>query len=176
MDLWRVATFQSESGATGSASLAATADAAEANPPHPLASAIVLLGASPRHRHLFIGDLDWAVLPPIALKQFRLFAKDGRPLAYGCWAFVSDEVDARLKIGQIKLKPNEWKSGENCWLIDMVAPLGGAGAFTKLLTENVLKDQTVRLSAAVQFAVKSQAARADKAAKQEHMEIGRAHV
>ena len=76
-------------------------------------AANVLLGASPRRRYLFIGDLDWAVLPPIALKQFRLFAKDGHPLAYACWAFVSDEDDARLKTGQIKIKPNEWKSGEN---------------------------------------------------------------
>ncbi len=133
---------------------------------NPLNAAIVLLGASPRRRYLFIGDLDWAVLPPIALKQFRLFAKDGRPLAYACWAFVSDEADARLKTGQIKLKPNEWKSGENSWMIDIVAPMGGAAAFAKLVTENVLKDETVRLSAAVQFAVKSEAAREGSAAKQ----------
>jgi len=66
---------------------------------NPLNGAIVLLGASPRCRHLIIGDFDWAVLSPIALKQFRLFAKDGRPLAYACWAFVSDEADARLKTG-----------------------------------------------------------------------------
>ena len=51
-------------------------------------------------------------------------------------------------------------------MIDIVASMGGAAAFAKLLTENVLKDETVRLSAAVQFAVKSAAARAGSAAKQ----------
>ena len=145
------ASAASDGAASGAASAAASGTG-----PNPLASAIALMTASPRHRYLFIGDLEWAVMPPIALKQFRIFAKDGRPLAYACWAFVSDEVEARLKGGQIKLKPAEWKSGDRCWLIDLVAPMGGAPAFVKLLQETVLKDHKVSLSAAVQFALKSE--------------------
>lgn len=77
---------------------------------------------------------------------------------------MSDEVEARLKSGVIKLKPNEWKSGEHCWLIDLVAPMGGAGAFVKLLQDSVLKDQTVSLSAAVQFVVKAEEKRGIRSA------------
>lgn len=148
---------------------AATGDgaASSANAPNPLASAVALMAASPRHRHLFIGDLEWALMPPIALKQFRIFAQDSRPLAYASWAFVSDEVEARFKTGVTKLKPNEWKSGDRCWLIDLVAPMAGAAAFIKLLQDSVLKDQTVSLSGAVQVAVKEGAQRAEAQAQQD---------
>jgi cytolysin-activating lysine-acyltransferase len=95
-------------------------------------------------------------MPPIALKQFRLFAQDNRPVGFAVWAFVSDEVEARLKTSVNRLKPNEWTSGDHCWLIDLVAPMGGAGAFVNMLQESVLKGQTVSVSAAVQFAVKNE--------------------
>jgi len=48
------------------------------------------------HRHLFVGDLEWLLLPPIALKQFRLWRRDNMPVAFASWAMLSDEVEARL--------------------------------------------------------------------------------
>ena len=60
------------------------------------------------------------------------------------------------------MKPAEWKSGDRCRLIDLVAPLGGAPAFVKLLQDSVLKDHTVSLSAAVQFALKSEEKRGNR--------------
>jgi len=123
--------------------------------PNPLASAIALMTVSAPHRHLFISDLEWALLPPIALRQCRVFVKDGRPVGFASWAFVSDEVDARLRTGQTKLKPAEWKSGDRCWLIDLIAPFGGAPEFVKTLTNGVLKEHRPSLSALVQFTVKA---------------------
>ena len=38
-----------------------------------LAAAIALMLRAPGHRHLFLGELDWLLLPPLALKQCRLF-------------------------------------------------------------------------------------------------------
>jgi len=112
-----------------------------------LTGAIGLMMASPKHRHLFLADLEWALLPPLALKQFRLFTKDNRPVALATWAFVSETVAKRLEAGAAKLKPGEWKSGERCWIVDLVAPYGGATEFVSVLRDSVLKDCEVSFSA-----------------------------
>lgn len=88
--------------------------------------AVTLMTQSPGHRYLFLGDLDWTVLPPLMLGQFRLFRAQGRVVGLVLWAQVSDEVDARLTAGVARLSPLDWKSGETLWVVDVVAPFGGA--------------------------------------------------
>lgn len=101
-------------------------------PINPLAAALTLLLASPQHRHLFLADLEWRLLPAIAAGQFRLITKDGRPLAFVTWAFLSDEIRERLKTamnqpggaasGAGRLKPEEWRSGKHHVIVDFVSP------------------------------------------------------
>ncbi len=85
-----------------------------------------LFAQTPMHRHLFIADLEWMVMPPILLGQFRLFHANERPAGLALWAYLSDEAEARLNVGVGKLKPEEWKSGPHLWLVDVIAPFGGA--------------------------------------------------
>jgi cytolysin-activating lysine-acyltransferase len=113
--------------------------------PNPFASAVLLMSRDARHRHLFLADLEWALLPPLALKQVRLFRKDDRPVAFATWAFVSEEVEARLAAGHTRLKPEEWKSGDRCWIVDVVAPFGGADEVVKTLKDTVLEEHEVRV-------------------------------
>jgi cytolysin-activating lysine-acyltransferase len=47
-------------------------------------------------------------------------------------------MEERLKAGHSKLKPAEWKSGDRCWIVDVVAPFGAASAIVDSLKENVL--------------------------------------
>ena len=84
-----------------------------------------LFTQSPTHRMLFISDLEWAVMPALLLEQFRIFYGEGRPAALVLWASVSAEVEARLAIGQSRLRPDEWQSGDKLWLVELVAPFGG---------------------------------------------------
>lgn len=112
--------------------------------PNVYASAVLLMQRSPRHRHLFIADLEWSLLPPLALGQARLFHKDGLPVAFATWAFVSEEVEERLQQGQMRLKPGEWKSGDSCWLIDLVSPGGGAKELLRTLRQDVLPGQRIK--------------------------------
>ena len=88
-----------------------------------------LMMSSPAHRHLFLGDLEWLVLPPILLRQMRLWRRDGRPVAYASWAEVSEEVEKRILAGVVRLAPPDWNSGDRLWLIDVVAP--GAGRWRR---------------------------------------------
>lgn len=112
--------------------------------PNVFASAVWLMQLSPRHRHLFLADLEWALMPPLALKQFRLFQRDGIPVALVTWASVSNEVEARLAQGQMRLKPDEWQSGEHCWLIDLLAPAGSEEGVIRSLVRDALADKSVR--------------------------------
>ncbi|MDP6951136.1 MAG: toxin-activating lysine-acyltransferase [Alphaproteobacteria bacterium] len=130
-------------------SAAATCDSSADTPADiDAAVAVRLMGKSEAHRHLFLADLDWRVLPAIAHKQFRLFHKDGKPVAFASWAMVSDAVAERLGLAgadagddgaaasprpPIRLKPEEWRSGERRVIVDVVAPFGGAEAVVKAL-------------------------------------------
>lgn len=112
--------------------------------PNVYASAIWLMQLSRRHRHLFLADLEWALMPPLALQQFRLFHKDSVPIAQVTWAFVSAEVEERLTQGRMRLKPEEWKSGDICWLIDVVAPPAVVPQIVQDVMKNALAGRTVK--------------------------------
>lgn len=87
-----------------------------------------LLLQSPVHRHLFVSELEWRVIPPLNLGQCRLFKNKGVPFAFVTWAFVSDDVAGRLQAAPGRLQPHEWKCGPRQLIIDVVAPFGGAEA------------------------------------------------
>ncbi|MBI4967002.1 MAG: toxin-activating lysine-acyltransferase [Rhodospirillales bacterium] len=96
---------------------------------------------SPTHKHLFLADLEWLLVPAILAKQFRLYRKKGVPIAYASWAFLSEEAERRLRSGAFRLSPADWRSGERAWLIDLVAPFGGAEGFLRDLKAKVFADR-----------------------------------
>lgn len=90
-----------------------------------LGHAVWLMSHSPLHKYVFLADLEWMLVPPVAQQQFRLWMGQGKPEAFATWALVDDAVEARLKLGHKRLAPNEWTSGPNLWLMDLVTPFGG---------------------------------------------------
>jgi cytolysin-activating lysine-acyltransferase len=89
-----------------------------------LGEIVWLMTQSPVHKQLFISDLEWFAMPAILLEQFRIFYGPQTPAAVALWASVSDDTQARLMAGGYKLRPDEWKNGNNLWLIELVAPFG----------------------------------------------------
>ncbi len=87
---------------------------------------VSLLSKSPAHKHYALADLEWLVIAPLALNQYLLAEaklQDGRSVAVAVlfWARLSPELDARLTEAPrypIRLQPNDWRSGENLWIID----------------------------------------------------------
>ena len=87
-----------------------------------------LLTKSPAHKHFSLADLEWLLLPPVALNQFALadtkLPNGGSVLAgFVLWARVAPDVDARLTQNQrypVRLHPNEWRSGDILWIVDAV--------------------------------------------------------
>jgi len=92
--------------------------------------------AVPRYRHLAIGDLQQLVLEPLMRDRIAMAATPAKddaasldPLAgIAIWASVSEAVDAKIreqiKSGTfpVRLKADEWVSGDINWLIDVIAP------------------------------------------------------
>lgn len=103
-----------------------------------------LFSQSPKHKNFFVSDLEWLVMTPILLKQFRVFYAPDRPIGVALWAYVTDEVEQRLMTGQARLAPTDWKGGEKLWLVDVVAPYGGHEAMIKDLKEKVFAKTSLR--------------------------------
>lgn len=102
-----------------------------------------LFGRAPDKQQLLMKDLDWAVLPPLILDQCRLFMNGDMPFGYFSWAFVNDEVHARLMSGQGTLKPHEWNNGKHAWLIDLVTPFGSTETMLAELKKSSFPDRPV---------------------------------
>ena len=91
--------------------------------------------AVPRYRNLSLSDLGALVLDPLMRDRIAIAssAKDGEVQegslsGIAIWASVSPEVDAKIreqiKAGTfpIRLKPEDWTSGNINWLLDVIAP------------------------------------------------------
>jgi cytolysin-activating lysine-acyltransferase len=97
------------------------------------------------YRHVFIADLEWMVLPPLALNQYRLFRADNRVVAFAAWAHLSEAAEARLQEPNPRLAPAEWKSGDRLWLVNLFAPFGHQEAALKELCETALADKSFKM-------------------------------
>ena len=80
---------------------------------------------SPQHKSFFLSDLEWMVMTPILLQQFRIFYDSQKPIGVALWAFADADVQTRLASGGARLRPQDWKSGPHLWLVDLIAPFGG---------------------------------------------------
>jgi cytolysin-activating lysine-acyltransferase len=102
-----------------------------------LGPVVWLYGRDSTRRYGFIADLDHLVLPPVLLDQCRIYFKSGVPWGYASWAKVSDPVHERLRSGVARLAPHEWNSGGHPWIIDVVAPFGGAAELVEEVRRTV---------------------------------------
>ncbi len=89
---------------------------------HMLGEITWIFSQSKTHRHFSIGDLEWMVMPALALEQYRVFRGDKTPVGVAIWAHLNEEAEAKLEAGIGKLRPDEWKSGDRLWLVDVIAP------------------------------------------------------
>ncbi|MCP5080984.1 MAG: toxin-activating lysine-acyltransferase [Alphaproteobacteria bacterium] len=102
-----------------------------------------LMTQSPNHKGFFISDLEWMIMVPVMLQQFRLFYDKDKPIGVALYARVDDEVEERLKSGNARLRPQDWKSGTKLWIVEIIAPFGGHEAMLTDFKEQLFKDTDV---------------------------------
>lgn len=119
---------------------------------------VMSMMALPRYRHQTIADLQHLVLEPLIRDRVAIAyppKKDQNELTditgVAIWASVSEEVDAKLreqiKSGTfpIRLKSEDWASGEINWLLDVIAPTREATASVIANFKQVVKEGDLRL-------------------------------
>jgi cytolysin-activating lysine-acyltransferase len=97
---------------------------------HVLGEMTWLLTQSPLHREFSIGDLEWLIMPPMIHRQFYIFRDSDKPVGLALWARCGKAAEQKLEKGMLepedRLTPEEWRSGEALWLVDLVAPFADA--------------------------------------------------
>jgi cytolysin-activating lysine-acyltransferase len=106
-----------------------------------------LMSQSPLHKQLFISDLEWLVMTPMMLQQFRLFYDQSKPVGVVLWASVSEEVEARLAAGNARMRPQDWKSGDRLWVVEVIAPFGKGEEMVRDLKERVFGEKEMKMLA-----------------------------
>lgn len=97
----------------------------------------LLMSQSEVHRSWSVDALCRLVIPPLANGTHAGIQNNGRLVAWASWAFLNDQAvqgfvgDTRL------LHPHDWESGQNIWLIDVVAPFGHAWDVTRLARQGL---------------------------------------
>ncbi|MFM6829069.1 MAG: toxin-activating lysine-acyltransferase [Novosphingobium sp.] len=97
---------------------------------HLLGEMTWLLTQSPLHRAFSIADLEWLVMPALLHQQFYLFRDGDQPVGLAMWAKCSPSAADKLQKGMVepenRLSLGDWKSGEQVWLVDLIAPFATA--------------------------------------------------
>jgi cytolysin-activating lysine-acyltransferase len=109
-----------------------------------LGEIVWLMSQSPLHKQFFIADLEWLVMTPAILQQFRLFYDQSKPIGVAFWATVNEEVEARLAAGTTRMRPQDWKSGDRLWVVDVIAPFGGAEQMVQDLKAKVFPQREMK--------------------------------
>jgi cytolysin-activating lysine-acyltransferase len=109
-----------------------------------LGEIVWLMSQSPLHKQLFVSDLEWLVMTPMLLQQFRLFYDKQKPVGVVFWATVSEEVEARLAAGTNRMRPQDWKSGDRLWVVEAITPFGGAEEMVKDLKAKVFPGREIK--------------------------------
>ncbi|MEM1198379.1 MAG: toxin-activating lysine-acyltransferase [Pseudomonadota bacterium] len=102
-----------------------------------------LLTQSSAHKGFFISDIEWMIMVPVMLQQFRLFYDKDKPVGVVLWAKISEEVEDRLMAGNTRMRPQDWKSGETLWVVEIIAPFGGHDEMLKDFKAETFKDTPV---------------------------------
>jgi cytolysin-activating lysine-acyltransferase len=79
---------------------------------------------SPRHAASTVSSLRAALEPPLIMGQYRIFRFDGVPRGIITWGWFSPEVEKAYVAGEV-LRPEDWRSGDRLWLVDLIAPYRG---------------------------------------------------
>ncbi len=79
---------------------------------------------SPLHERWPVDLQRHFILPPVVLGQYELLERNGMPVAYASWAWVSREVELAYIGDPSHLPLDAWHGGDRLWFIDWVAPFG----------------------------------------------------
>ena len=120
---------------------------------------VLAMTAVPRYRHQTVADLTHLILEPLIRDRVAIAApkpkNEGDPpgtlAGIAIWAKVSEEVNEKIqeqiKAGSfpIRLKADDWTSGDIIWLLDVIAPSQKLSTSVLANFRQVVKEGQVRI-------------------------------
>jgi hemolysin-activating ACP:hemolysin acyltransferase len=139
--------------------------------------------ALPRYRHQTIADLQHMVLEPLIRDRIAIaYPKDEERseltdlAGVAIWASVSEEADGKIRdqikggVFPVRLKADEWQSGDINWLLDVIAPNQKTTTNVIANFKQVVKDGDLRLHPIVTRLVDAETLEKMGASKMDHAE------
>jgi hemolysin-activating ACP:hemolysin acyltransferase len=110
----------------------------------------------PRYRHQTLADVMHLVVEPMIRDRIAIAKAGGEgkveeTAGIAIWASVSDEVDAKIReqiqarVFPLRLKAEDWNSGETTWLLDVIAPSQKVATAVLANFKQVVKDKPIRI-------------------------------
>ncbi|WP_312010871.1 MULTISPECIES: toxin-activating lysine-acyltransferase [unclassified Bradyrhizobium] len=110
----------------------------------------------PRYRNQTLADVMHLVVEPMTRDRIAIAKSGGEgkmeeTAGIAIWASVSDEVDAKIReqiqarVFPVRLKAEDWNSGETTWLLDVIAPSQKVATAVLANFKQVVKDKPVRI-------------------------------
>jgi hemolysin-activating ACP:hemolysin acyltransferase len=113
---------------------------------------VSVLMRSIHYKHYTLSDLEWLVVPPMLTGQCAVMETrvNGKPVpvAVALWASVSEQVDKRLSENlatPLKLRPDEWRSGEVLWLVDAVGDSEAIRHLLKQVQQTAFAEREIKI-------------------------------
>ena len=82
---------------------------------------VELMAKSSIHKSFTVSDLERLVIPPLQLYQYKLFKAQNKPVGFVSWAWLTNTTAFGYITRQRRLKAADWNSGEQFWVIDVIA-------------------------------------------------------
>jgi cytolysin-activating lysine-acyltransferase len=111
------------------------------SPAEALGLAVFIASKATRYQNFRTSEIVATLLPPITCSQYAVFACGSDLAGFATWAFMSD-VDLRsYAYAGRSIPAGAWRSGENLWIADFVAPAGHARQMVRHLRQTVFRDR-----------------------------------
>lgn len=110
-----------------------------------LGASVWLWMHSSAHRDYPLHTLPTLLLPAIKRQQYALACRDGKPMFYLSWMWLHEEAERRyLTKPHILTRNEDWASGEQLWLRDVIAPFGDVMPLRHLVTGALFPEHCFR--------------------------------
>jgi len=86
-----------------------------------------------KFKDMRLSGIQRLILPPMRLGQYRIYNDKEVPLGYASWALLSDELSEGYKNNTYNMQAQDWDSGNNLWLINILCPRGGGSVALRRL-------------------------------------------
>ncbi len=101
-----------------------------------------LMLQSELHCRYTIGDLVERIMPSLLRGQYRYYERNGEPIGFFNWAWLTDDVEAKVLTGNYVLQQDEWVGGKNLWFMEFIAPYGHGRLMVRDLRRNLFTKGT----------------------------------